>query len=148
MGGGASVYSFCADRKCDRDRVGWINLKTLLGKTFRLFGHQKVPAIGGIGGKIPGLFPWKWVKPYTPHPTPVRTSAWAFVERKSSRPKPTPCPHEKLFAANPKYGKATVAVPPHNTSQNCSNCAQKVPKSRDVQLKTTESGFQRILYLC
>jgi putative transposase len=28
-----------------------------------------------------------------------------------------------------KYGKATVAVPPHNTSQNCSNCDQKVPKS-------------------
>jgi putative transposase len=28
-----------------------------------------------------------------------------------------------------KYGKATVAVSPHNTSQNCSNCDQKVPKS-------------------
>jgi IS605 OrfB family transposase len=28
-----------------------------------------------------------------------------------------------------KYGKATVAVAPHNTSQNCSNCDQKVPKS-------------------
>jgi len=28
-----------------------------------------------------------------------------------------------------KYGKATVAVPPHNTSQNCSNCGQKVQKS-------------------
>ena len=28
-----------------------------------------------------------------------------------------------------KYGKATVAVAPHNTSQNCSNCGQKVPKS-------------------
>jgi IS605 OrfB family transposase len=28
-----------------------------------------------------------------------------------------------------KYGKATVAVPPHNTSQNCSNCGEKVPKS-------------------
>jgi putative transposase len=28
-----------------------------------------------------------------------------------------------------KYGKATVAVSPHNTSQNCSNCGQKVPKS-------------------
>jgi IS605 OrfB family transposase len=28
-----------------------------------------------------------------------------------------------------KYGKVTVAVPPHNTSQNCSNCGQKVPKS-------------------
>ncbi len=28
-----------------------------------------------------------------------------------------------------KYGKATVAVAPHNTIQNCSNCGQKVPKS-------------------
>jgi IS605 OrfB family transposase len=28
-----------------------------------------------------------------------------------------------------KYGKSTVAVSPHNTSQNCSNCGQKVPKS-------------------
>ncbi|MCU0542523.1 MAG: transposase [Oscillatoriaceae cyanobacterium Prado104] len=28
-----------------------------------------------------------------------------------------------------KYGKVTVAVAPHNTSQNCSNCGQKVQKS-------------------
>ena len=28
-----------------------------------------------------------------------------------------------------KYGKVTVAVPPHNTSQNCSHCGQKVKKS-------------------
>jgi putative transposase len=28
-----------------------------------------------------------------------------------------------------KYGKVTVAVPPHNTSQNCSNCVKKVKKS-------------------
>jgi len=28
-----------------------------------------------------------------------------------------------------KYGKATVAVPPYNTSQNCSNCGEKVSKS-------------------
>jgi putative transposase len=28
-----------------------------------------------------------------------------------------------------KYGKVTVAVPPHNTSQNCSNCSEKVKKS-------------------
>jgi putative transposase len=28
-----------------------------------------------------------------------------------------------------KYGKATVAVPPHNTSQNCSSCGRKVQKS-------------------
>jgi putative transposase len=28
-----------------------------------------------------------------------------------------------------KYGKVTIAVPPHNTSQNCSNCGEKVKKS-------------------
>ncbi|MEA5533933.1 transposase [Crocosphaera sp. XPORK-15E] len=28
-----------------------------------------------------------------------------------------------------KYGKVTVAVPPYNTSQNCSNCGEKVEKS-------------------
>lgn len=28
-----------------------------------------------------------------------------------------------------KYGKVTVAVSPHNTSQNCSHCAHKVKKS-------------------
>ncbi len=28
-----------------------------------------------------------------------------------------------------KYGKITIAVPPHNTSQNCSNCSKKVNKS-------------------
>ena len=28
-----------------------------------------------------------------------------------------------------KYGKITVAVPPHNTSQNCSRCGAKVKKS-------------------
>jgi hypothetical protein len=29
----------------------------LLGKTFRLFVNQKVPDMGVVGGKIPGLFP-------------------------------------------------------------------------------------------
>jgi putative transposase len=28
-----------------------------------------------------------------------------------------------------KYGKITIAVPPHNTSQNCSNCGEKAKKS-------------------
>jgi putative transposase len=28
-----------------------------------------------------------------------------------------------------KYGKITIAVSPHNTSQNCSNCGEKVQKS-------------------
>jgi putative transposase len=27
-----------------------------------------------------------------------------------------------------KYGKVTIAVPPHHTSQNCSNCGEKVQK--------------------
>ena len=35
-----------------------------------------------------------------------------------------------------KYGKATVAVAPHNTSQNCSNCGQKVPKSLSTRTHT------------
>ena len=32
-----------------------------------------------------------------------------------------------------KYGKITVAVTPHNTSQDCSNCGQKVQKSLSVR---------------
>ena len=32
-----------------------------------------------------------------------------------------------------KYGKITVAVPPYNTSQDCSNCRQKVQKSLSVR---------------
>ena len=34
-------------------------VKTLLGKTFRLFVNQKVPGMGVVGGKIQGLFPRK-----------------------------------------------------------------------------------------
>ena len=72
----------------------WINLKTLLDKTFILFVNQKVPDMGVIGGKIPGLFPWKlgnWPPKIgkTLHPTSVRTSAWDFgvssVERSVER---------------------------------------------------------------
>jgi putative transposase len=33
-----------------------------------------------------------------------------------------------------KYGKVTVAVPPHNTSQNCSNCGQKVKNPYQPEL--------------
>uniref|UniRef100_UPI0034313FEB RNA-guided endonuclease InsQ/TnpB family protein n=1 Tax=Okeania sp. SIO2F4 TaxID=2607790 RepID=UPI0034313FEB len=32
-----------------------------------------------------------------------------------------------------KYGKATVAVPPNYTSQNCSNCGEVVKKSLSVR---------------
>ena len=32
-----------------------------------------------------------------------------------------------------KYGKATVAVPPHYTSQNCSNCGKGVKKALSVR---------------
>jgi len=34
-----------------------MNLKPLLGKTFRLFVNQKVPDMGVIWGKIQVLFP-------------------------------------------------------------------------------------------
>jgi putative transposase len=33
-----------------------------------------------------------------------------------------------------KYGKVTVAVPPHNTSQNCSNCGEKVQKTLSTRM--------------
>ncbi|MGC9524017.1 MAG: RNA-guided endonuclease InsQ/TnpB family protein [Limnospira sp.] len=32
-----------------------------------------------------------------------------------------------------KYGKVTVAVPPHYTSQDCSNCGQRVKKALSVR---------------
>ncbi len=32
-----------------------------------------------------------------------------------------------------KYGKVTVAVPPHYTSQNCSNCGKVVTKTLSVR---------------
>ena len=38
-------------------RACWIMVKPLLVKTFRVFVNQKVPDMGVIGGKIPGLFP-------------------------------------------------------------------------------------------
>jgi hypothetical protein len=38
-------------------RTCWINLKTLLGKTFRLFVNQKVPDMRVIGGKFRHFFP-------------------------------------------------------------------------------------------
>jgi putative transposase len=42
-----------------------------------------------------------------------------------------------------KYGKVTVAVPPHNTSQNCSNCGEKVKKSLSTRThKCPHCGFE------
>lgn len=42
-----------------------------------------------------------------------------------------------------KYGKATVAVPPHNTSQDCSNCGEKVPKTLSTRThKCNHCGFE------
>ncbi|ARI80823.1 hypothetical protein C789_555 [Microcystis aeruginosa FACHB-905 = DIANCHI905] len=38
-------------------RVCRKNLKTLLAKTFTAFVNQKVPDMGVIGGRFPGLFP-------------------------------------------------------------------------------------------
>ncbi len=41
-----------------------------------------------------------------------------------------------------KYGKVTVAVPPHNTSQNCSNCGKKVKKSLSTRTHVcTHCGY-------
>jgi putative transposase len=42
-----------------------------------------------------------------------------------------------------KYGKITIAVPPQNTSQNCSNCGEKVKKS----LSTRTHICQRCGYI-
>jgi IS605 OrfB family transposase len=42
-----------------------------------------------------------------------------------------------------KYGKITVAVPPHNTSQNCSSCGKKVKKSLSTRThKCCHCGFE------
>jgi Transposase and inactivated derivatives len=42
-----------------------------------------------------------------------------------------------------KYGKVTVAVPPHYRSQNCSNCGKKVQKSLSVRTHICpHCGFQ------
>ncbi|MGB8690069.1 MAG: transposase [Microcoleus sp.] len=42
-----------------------------------------------------------------------------------------------------KYGKVTVAVPPHYRSQNCSNCGNKVQKSLSVRTHICpHCGFQ------
>jgi putative transposase len=40
-----------------------------------------------------------------------------------------------------KYGKVTVAVAPHNTSQNCSSCGQKVQKSLSTRTHICSCGF-------
>ncbi|MDJ0619379.1 MAG: transposase [Calothrix sp. MO_192.B10] len=41
-----------------------------------------------------------------------------------------------------KYGKITIAVSPHNTSQNCSNCGEKVQKSLSTRTHICiECGF-------
>ncbi|MBD2197239.1 MULTISPECIES: RNA-guided endonuclease InsQ/TnpB family protein [Calothrix] len=42
-----------------------------------------------------------------------------------------------------KYGKVTIAVPPHNTSQNCANCGEKVQKSLSTRTHVCpHCGFQ------
>ncbi len=40
---------------------------------------------------------------------------------------------EKLNAVAVKRGVHVVKVTPHNTSQNCSNCGHKVPKTLSVR---------------
>ncbi|MGB3402264.1 MAG: transposase [Microcoleaceae cyanobacterium] len=39
-----------------------------------------------------------------------------------------------------KYKKVTVAVPPHNTSQNCSECGEKVKKSLSTRTHQCQCG--------
>jgi len=73
-------------------RAGWINLKPLLGKTFRLFGNQKVPDMGVIGGKIQVLFLWKlgsW---------PWRFDGFDKLTPKSHRRSPYPVPTKNFFS--------------------------------------------------
>ena len=41
-----------------------------------------------------------------------------------------------------KFGKATVAVPPHYTSQECSNCGRIVKKSLSTRTHTCKCGCQ------
>jgi putative transposase len=40
-----------------------------------------------------------------------------------------------------KYGKVTIAVPPHNTSQNCSSCGKKVQKSLSTRTHICSCGY-------
>lgn len=40
-----------------------------------------------------------------------------------------------------KYGKITIGVAPHNTSQNCSSCGQKVQKSLSTRTHICSCGF-------
>jgi len=41
-----------------------------------------------------------------------------------------------------KFGKVTVAVPPHYTSQECSSCGRLVKKSLSTRTHTCKCGFQ------
>ena len=90
-------------------RAGWINLKTLLGKNFRLFVNRKVPDLGVSGGKIPGLFPWKLGIDPLKNPTPHTLHS---------------TPHEKLFQqtlnswAKNREKQQKSAVTPLTNSQN------------------------------
>jgi putative transposase len=40
-----------------------------------------------------------------------------------------------------KYGKLAIAVSPHNTSQNCSNCGEKVQKSLSTRTHICQCGY-------
>ncbi|NEQ84085.1 MAG: transposase, partial [Moorea sp. SIO2I5] len=40
-----------------------------------------------------------------------------------------------------KYGKLTITVAPHNTSQNCSNCGKKVNKSLSTRTHICSCGY-------
>ena len=97
-------------------RAGWINLKPLLGKTFRLFGNQKVPDMGVIGGKIQVLFLWKlgsWPWRFDGFDKLTRLDwafDWAHAEVSPNVRSLTVEAHtlslRKTFSANPKYSRS------------------------------------------
>ena len=45
-----------------------------------------------------------------------------------------------LIQNSNKFGKVAIAVPPHYTSQNCSQCGQNVKKSLSVRTHVCKCG--------
>jgi hypothetical protein len=123
--------------KDDIQKIGracWINLKTLLDKAFRLFFPQKVPTIGGIGGKIQVLFPWKlgsWPRRFdrrfgwahrrslTVHSTELRRTSWKSIKPHTPYPKPVrrfgwafDWAHAEVSPSKPELTAEAYTLPP------------------------------------